>query len=200
MRVYAIDHPVRWVTRDYPNGLVPKADIVTVRMAREREHERARAGRPTVVDEQMKFTMLELLGIGMSLRTTAAHVGVSHQTVANLLAKDAAFAEEVRRTREQAKVFPLNCILRECGRSWRAAAWLVEYMERHGQSERPGLEGHLERVQEKALALIEQDIAEKMRKQAAEQGHPWIPKPEEGGLAENTLGLTATPQPQVKDA
>jgi hypothetical protein len=199
MRIYAIDRPVHWEMRDYPNGLCPKAEIVTVRANRERQHERARAGRPSVVDEQMKYNILELLGIGLSLRMTAAHVGVSHQTVANLLAKDAAFAEEVRQTRERAKVYPLNCILRECGRSWRAAAWLMEFMQRHGMLERSATEKHLERVRDQALAMIEKDLAEKVRKEAAEKGHPWYPKPQEPA-AENPLELLSRPQPDANDA
>ena len=196
MRVYAIDNPVHWLPHDWPRELAPSAEIVTVRAAREREHERtrARAGRPSVVDEDMKYTMLELLGIGLSLRMTAAHVGVSHQTVANVLEKDPAFAEEVRRTRQNAKVYPLNCILRECGRSWRAAAWLMEFLERKERLERAGTEKHLESVREKALARIENDLAEKIRKQAAADGHPWVPKPTGEAPGDNPLGLLAGSQ------
>jgi hypothetical protein len=198
-RIYAIDHPVHWEPREYPSGLCPKAEIVTVRADRERRQERARGGRPAVVDEQMKYNMLELLGIGMSLRMTAAHVGISHQTVANLLARDQAFAEEVRRTRERAKTYPLNCILRECGRSWRAAAWLMEFMQRQALLERSAREKHLERVGEQALKLIEKDLADKVRKQAAEQDYPWYPKPEEPA-AENPLDLLSRPEAKAKEA
>ncbi len=192
-RIYAIDHPVHFEMRDYPSGLCPKVEIVTVRADRERQHVRASGGRPTVIDEQIKYNILELLGVGMSLRMTAAHVGISHQTVANLLVKDAAFAEEVRQTRERAKTYPLNCILRECGRSWRAAAWLMEFMQRQAMLERSATEKHLERVGEQALKLIEKDLADKVRKQAAEQGHPWYPKPQEPA-AENPLELLSQEQ------
>ncbi|HUE73407.1 MAG TPA: hypothetical protein VMP01_21190 [Pirellulaceae bacterium] len=197
-RIYAIDHPVHWAQRDYPDGLCPNTEIVTVRADRERQRERARGGRPPVVDEQMKYNMLELLSVGLSLRMTAAHVGVSHQTVANLLAGDARFAEEVRQTRERAKVYPLNCVLRECGRSWRAAAWLMEFMQRQALLERSATEKHLERVGEQALKLIEKDLADKVRKQAAEQGHPWYPKPQ-GPAAENPLELLSRPAAEAKE-
>jgi hypothetical protein len=133
----------------------------------------------TKVDDARKRAMLTLLGIGCSLRMTAAYVGVSHQTVANVLAGDPAFSEDVRQARERAKVFPLNCILRECGRSWKAATWLLEYMERSQSAERSDADKHVERVRAQALALIEKDLAKKMRKTAAKEGYqPWLPAEE----------------------
>ena len=145
-------------------------------------HARCRTGirGRTVVDDVRKQSMLTLLGVGFSLRMTAAYVGVSHQTVANVLSGDPDFAENVRQARERAKFFPLNCILRECGRSWKAATWLLEYIERQQDAERSDADKHVERVRAKALALIERDLAQKMRKKAAQDGHqPWLTQEQE---------------------
>jgi hypothetical protein len=150
---------------------VPQVKPLSAADARCRNRIRGR----TVVDDVRKQSMLTLLGVGFSLRMTAAYVGVSHQTVANVLASDPAFAEDVRQARERAKFFPLNCILRECGRSWKAATWLLDYIERQQDAERSDADKHVERVRAQALALIEQDLARKMRKQAAKEGHqPWL--------------------------
>jgi hypothetical protein len=162
---------------DAPLAPVPQVKPLSESHARCRTGIRGR----TVVDDVRKQAMLTLLGVGFSLRMTAAYVGVSHQTVANVLAGDPALAEDVRQARERAKFFPLNCILRECGRSWKAATWLLDYIERQQDAERSDADKHVERVRAKALALIERDLAQKMRKKAAQDGHqPWLTQEQEG--------------------
>ena len=65
----------------------------------------------------------------MSLRQAAAVLGVSHGTIHNTLKADPALAEEVTASRFQAQLQPLACVIREARRSWRAATWLLKYLD-----------------------------------------------------------------------
>jgi hypothetical protein len=70
-----------------------------------------------------------LLSVGMSMRQAASILGVSHTTVQNALKADPALAEEITAARFQAQLQPLACIIREARRSWKAATWLLKYLD-----------------------------------------------------------------------
>jgi hypothetical protein len=65
----------------------------------------------------------------MSLRQAAAVLGVSHTTIRNTLQADATLAEEITAARFQAQLQPLACVIREARRSWKAATWLLKYLD-----------------------------------------------------------------------
>ena len=65
----------------------------------------------------------------MSLRQAAAVLGVSHGTIRNTLKADPALAEEITAARFQAQLQPLACVIREARRSWKAATWLLKYLD-----------------------------------------------------------------------
>jgi len=86
-------------------------------------------GRPAAFDERNKGQLVALLSLGMSLRQAAAVLGVSHTTIRNTLQADATLAEEITAARFQAQLQPLACVIREARRSWKAATWLLKYLD-----------------------------------------------------------------------
>ena len=90
---------------------------------------RPRRGRPAAFDERNKGQLVALLSLGMSLRQAAAVLGVSHTTIRNTLQADATLAEEITAARFQAQLQPLACVIREARRSWKAATWLLKYLD-----------------------------------------------------------------------
>jgi len=90
---------------------------------------RPRRGRPAAFDDHNKGKLVALLSLGMSLRQAAAVLGVSHGTIRNTLKADPALAEEITAARFQAQLQPLACVIREARRSWKAATWLLKYLD-----------------------------------------------------------------------
>jgi len=90
---------------------------------------RPRRGRPAAFDERNKGQLVALLSLGMSLRQAAAVLGVSHTTIRNTLKSDATLAEEITAARFQSQLQPLACVIREARRSWKAATWLLKYLD-----------------------------------------------------------------------
>jgi hypothetical protein len=90
---------------------------------------RGKRGRPAAFDERSKGQLIALLALGLSLRQAASLLGVHHSTVSSTLKADPALAEEITAARFQAQVQPLACIVRESRRSWKAATWLLKYLD-----------------------------------------------------------------------
>jgi transposase len=88
-----------------------------------------RRGRPSAFDEHAKGQLVALLSVGMSMRQAAAVLGVSHTAVQRILKADPALAEEITSARFQAQLQPLACVIREARRSWKAATWLLRYLD-----------------------------------------------------------------------
>ena len=86
-------------------------------------------GRPATFDDHNKGKLVALLSLGMSLRQAAAVLGVSHGTIQNTLKANPALAEEITAARFQAQLQPLACVIREARRSWKAATWLLKYLD-----------------------------------------------------------------------
>ena len=90
---------------------------------------KVRRGRPASLDDQAKGQLTALLAVGMSMRQAAAVLGVSHTTVQKTLKADPALAEEITAARFKAQLQPLACVIREARRSWKAATWLLKYLD-----------------------------------------------------------------------
>jgi hypothetical protein len=90
---------------------------------------RPKRGRPAAFDDHTKGKLVALLSLGMSLRQAASVLGVSHGTIRNTLKADTALAEEITAARFQAQLQPLACVIREARRSWKAATWLLKYLD-----------------------------------------------------------------------
>ena len=88
-----------------------------------------RRGRRQSLDERGKGQLLGLLAVGLSLRQAAAVLGVSHTTLRRTLASSAELADEINAARSRAALEPLACVIREAKRSWRAATWLLKYLD-----------------------------------------------------------------------
>lgn len=89
----------------------------------------SRRGRRQSLDERGKGQLLGLLAVGLSLRQAAAILGVSHTTLRRTLAASAELSDEINAARSRAALEPLACVIRESKRSWRAATWLLKYLD-----------------------------------------------------------------------
>jgi hypothetical protein len=95
----------------------------------ERKRNRPRRGRKPALDELGKGKLVALLGLGLSLRQAATCLGVSHTTVSNLLQAEPRLAEAAEASHFEAQIEPLVCIIRPSKKSWRAATWLMKYLD-----------------------------------------------------------------------
>ena len=84
----------------------------------------------TPLTQQEKAQVAVLMSYGHSLRQAAARIGRSHMTISRHLKKDAAFAELVESYRRDTESNALVEVVQASKRSWRAAAWLLQYLER----------------------------------------------------------------------
>jgi hypothetical protein len=66
---------------------------------------------------------------GYSLRQAAAAIGRAHTTLLRLRNRCRAFARELRQRQELAREQPLRHLRESSQRSWRAAAWLLNYLD-----------------------------------------------------------------------
>jgi hypothetical protein len=85
-------------------------------------------GRPPVLDETKRRTIVALLMNGSSRRMAAGYVGCAPSTLTRTAARDAEFAAQLARAEGNAETEALR-FLRKAARKeryWRAAAWLLE--------------------------------------------------------------------------
>ena len=74
--------------------------------------------------------MVVLMSHGYSMRQAAAAIQRSHVTISRHLKKDPEFAAKAERFRRYAESDALDEIVKASSKSWRAAAWLLSYLER----------------------------------------------------------------------
>jgi transposase len=85
-------------------------------------------GRPPVLDEARRRTIIALLMNGSSRRMAAAYVGCSPSTITRTAARDPEFAARLARAEGSAETEAL-ALIRKAARKeryWRAAAWYLE--------------------------------------------------------------------------
>jgi hypothetical protein len=85
-------------------------------------------GRPPVLDDDKRRTIIAMLTNGSSARVAAAYVGCAPTTIARTAGRDPDFAAELARAQQNAEIEALR-FLRKAARKdryWRAAAWLLE--------------------------------------------------------------------------
>jgi hypothetical protein len=112
----------------------------------------------------MKARVATLVGIGLSVRQAAAFLGIAHTTIARAIDDDPAFQEEVEQARTRATLHPLVCILRESGRNWKAAAWLLEHLAKDFYDRTP-----LERARLRATDAMEERLVDQLKAQFLEK-------------------------------
>ncbi len=87
-------------------------------------------GRKYVFDEFLRGRLVSLLAMGLTLRQSAAALGLSHNAIWKELRKNAELSEQVNAARFQAQIEPLLVILRASKSNWRAATWLINYLNK----------------------------------------------------------------------
>ncbi|MCA9270079.1 MAG: hypothetical protein KDA41_16470 [Planctomycetales bacterium] len=98
-------------------------------------------GKPAALTEKEIEAVLAHVSHGMSLRQAAAEIGRSHSTLVKLAKRNELFAEFLEEQRQKARGRPLAQVYAASQRSWRAAAWLVKYLdgrERQGRGRNAG--------------------------------------------------------------
>ena len=84
------------------------------------------------------------LALGLSQREAEAWFDVSRGTIARLIELDPTFAAELDEYTKLATLHPLLRIQQAAGKSWRAAAWLRDYLaRREGNTPAEELSGNL---------------------------------------------------------
>jgi hypothetical protein len=123
-------------------------------------------GRPRAIDDVAKIKIATLMATGASLRQVAGFLGVSHSTVSAAIAADPALKQEIDAARQRAVLHPLACVVRESGRNWKAAVWLMDYLNKQSVRDQPADDRNREEAEARAAAWIQHDLAEVMRQQA----------------------------------
>ena len=93
------------------------------------ERRRRRDSRAPLTREEKHQAAL-LISYGHSLRQAASQIGRSHMTLSRYMKNDPEFAEQVERYRGYAESDAMAEVVKASRRSWRAAAWLLTYLER----------------------------------------------------------------------
>ena len=77
--------------------------------------------------------LLTCLSLGLSMRQAASLIGCHQSTLVKRAKRDPALAKKIEHARMQARSEPLMQVYRASRNSWRAAAWLVSYLDSRDQ-------------------------------------------------------------------
>lgn len=127
---------------------------------------RHRGGRPKVIDAEMKVRIATLMGTGLSLRQAAACLGIAHTTIARAVDDDPEFKHDVDLARTRATLHPLACILRESGKNWKAAVWLLEHLSKVAYQEKTPLEKAEANVRSTMASQFEKELTPRLLAEA----------------------------------
>jgi len=142
--------------RENPPGAAPPDDLLQIAMAQALQAQAVRSQREVSRDAHVqhlraghgpgaapagarrhgRMTAEEIhrvvacVSCGLSLRQTACIVGRHAGTLSRRIQRDEDFAAKIEWARAIAQAEPLAQIARAAKTSWRAAAWLVEYLDR----------------------------------------------------------------------
>ena len=87
-------------------------------------------GKRRGLSSEEKERVALLMAYGYSLRQAAGLIKRAHTTVSRQLKKDADFAAQLQRYQSYAESDALREVIKASKKSWRAAAWLLTYLER----------------------------------------------------------------------
>ncbi len=85
-------------------------------------------GRPPVLDEDKRRTVIAMVANGSSRRMAAAYIGCAPSTITRTAARDPEFAAQLGRAECNVETEAL-ALIRKAARNechWRAAAWILE--------------------------------------------------------------------------
>jgi hypothetical protein len=83
-------------------------------------------GRPRILDATKRAEVCAMLAAGCTFRTAARYVGVTAGAISMLLTRDELFRAQVDKALADRELIPLAHLRTASGKSWRAAAWLLE--------------------------------------------------------------------------
>lgn len=79
-----------------------------------------------MLDAQLKGEVIGLVTAGVSQRTAAAYIGISHSTISKAAKRDADFALALTKARAAARVHLQLELVRASQKDWRAALHLLK--------------------------------------------------------------------------
>src|SRR5262245_26666469 len=103
---------------------------------------------------------------GLSLRQAAACLGINHATISRAVADDEQLRRDVEIARTRATLHPLTCILREAGRNWKAAVWLLEHLSTVTYHEKTPVEKAVLGAEANLPFALRQEIEARILKEA----------------------------------
>jgi hypothetical protein len=83
-------------------------------------------GRPLILDATKRAEICAILAAGCTFRNAARYVGCSAGAISMLLQRDESFRAQVDKALADRELIPLSHLRSASGKSWRAAAWLLE--------------------------------------------------------------------------
>ena len=98
----------------------------------------SKRNQPLTLTEEDRFLLC--LSLGQSMRQAAATIGVHHTTLVKRAKRDDKFARAIALAKQRARNDPLLAVRQASQKSWRAAAWLLNYLDRRdnrGSKKRP---------------------------------------------------------------
>ena len=157
-------------------------------------------GRPPVLDETKRRTIIALLANGSSRRMAAGYVGCAPSTITRTAARDPEFAAQLARAEGNAETEALSLIRKAAHKEcyWRAAAWLLErknpadFAARKPDVMTPE---QLRRVLASLATLILQDLSEEKLEQVLLALDQVRLDEEPGGTGETPVALGAGKMP-----
>ena len=117
---------------DYDEFLTAALDLGVAGMASDDEQPVVKAARrntqPLSESEEDRFLLC--LSYGLSMRQAAGTVRCQHTSMVTRAKRDSAFAQRIAEAKTKARTDPLLEITMAARKSWRAAAWLLTYLDR----------------------------------------------------------------------
>ena len=88
----------------------------------------SKRNQPLTISEEDRFLLC--LEYGLSIRQAASAIGCHHSTFVKRAKRDKEFARKIAHAKSKARTDPLWEVTLASRKSWRAAAWLLNYLER----------------------------------------------------------------------
>lgn len=88
-------------------------------------------GRPSVFTGTLVEKLWLMLSLGFSRSQAAAYLKIDKSTISRAAARDPELAAELQRAEDMSDLQPELTLLTEARKNWKAAAWFLEFRQRH---------------------------------------------------------------------
>jgi hypothetical protein len=88
-------------------------------------------GRPSLFTDALVEKLCLMLSLGFSRNQAAAYLKIDKSSISRAAARDPDLAAELARAEELSDLQPQITLMAEAQKNWRAAAWYLEFRQRH---------------------------------------------------------------------